>query len=61
MRAVQVLIGISAQLSMLVEAYGQRTGIPLLLNTSFNLAGEAIVNRADQNSLNGHEGDTFQA
>jgi carbamoyltransferase len=30
----------------LLKAYGQRTGIPVLLNTSFNLAGEPIVNRA---------------
>jgi carbamoyltransferase len=30
----------------LLEAYGKRTGIPVLLNTSFNLAGEPIVNRA---------------
>jgi carbamoyltransferase len=30
----------------LLEAYGARTGIPVLLNTSFNLAGEPIVNRA---------------
>src|SRR5262249_30498205 len=30
----------------LLEAYGTRTGIPVLLNTSFNLAGEPIVNRA---------------
>jgi carbamoyltransferase len=30
----------------LLEAYGRRTGIPVLLNTSFNLAGEPIVNRA---------------
>jgi carbamoyltransferase len=29
----------------LLEAYGARTRIPLLLNTSFNLAGEPIVNR----------------
>ena len=28
------------------RAYGARTGIPVLLNTSFNLAGEPIVNRA---------------
>ncbi len=28
------------------EAYGRRTGMPVLLNTSFNLAGEPIVNRA---------------
>jgi len=30
----------------LLEAYGSRSGIPVLLNTSFNLAGEPIVNRA---------------
>src|SRR5207244_13497320 len=30
----------------LLEAYGERTGIPILLNTSFNLSGEPIVNRA---------------
>jgi len=30
----------------LLEAFGARTGIPVLLNTSFNLAGEPIVNRA---------------
>jgi carbamoyltransferase len=30
----------------LLEAVGQRTGLPVLLNTSFNLAGEPIVNRA---------------
>jgi len=30
----------------LLEAYGARTGMPVLLNTSFNLAGEPIVNRA---------------
>ena len=29
----------------LLEAYGARTGVPVLLNTSFNLAGEPIVNR----------------
>ena len=29
-----------------LHAYGARTGIPVLLNTSFNLAGEPIVNRA---------------
>ena len=33
------------RLYSLLEAYGQRTGIPVLLNTSFNLAGEPIVNR----------------
>ena len=30
----------------LLEAYGRRSGIPVLLNTSFNVAGEPIVNRA---------------
>jgi carbamoyltransferase len=30
----------------LLTAYGARTGIPVLLNTSFNLAGEPIVARA---------------
>src|SRR5215469_16222920 len=34
------------RLHALLEAYGRRTGIPVLLNTSFNLAGEPIVNRA---------------
>ena len=29
----------------LLMAYGRRSGVPVLLNTSFNLAGEPIVNR----------------
>src|SRR4030095_1859921 len=33
------------RLYSLLEAYGGRSGIPILLNTSFNLAGEPIVNR----------------
>ena len=33
------------RLYSLLEAYGQRSGIPVLLNTSFNVAGEPIVNR----------------
>jgi carbamoyltransferase len=33
------------RLYALLEAYEQRTGIPVLLNTSFNLAREPIVNR----------------
>jgi carbamoyltransferase len=33
------------RLYALLEAYGRLTGIPVLLNTSFNLAGEPIVNR----------------
>ena len=32
------------RLHALLEAYGRRTGVPVLLNTSFNLAGEPIVN-----------------
>jgi carbamoyltransferase len=34
------------RLYALLEAYGKRSGMPVLLNTSFNLAGEPIVNRA---------------
>jgi carbamoyltransferase len=34
------------RLYALLEAYGQRSGIPMLLNTSFNVAGEPIVCRA---------------
>jgi carbamoyltransferase len=30
----------------LLQVYGKKSGIPVLLNTSFNLAGEPIVNRA---------------
>ncbi|MEA3000304.1 MAG: carbamoyltransferase [Sphingomonadales bacterium] len=33
----------SPRLYDLIEAYGRRTGIPVLLNTSFNLAGEPIA------------------
>ncbi len=34
-----------------VELFGQATGIPVLLNTSFNLRGEPIVN-TPENALN---------
>lgn len=34
------------RLHAVLEAYGRRTGVSVLLNTSFNLAGEPIVNRA---------------
>jgi carbamoyltransferase len=34
------------RLHALLDAYGRRTGIPVLLNTSFNIAGEPIVTRA---------------
>jgi carbamoyltransferase len=36
----------SPRLHALLEAYGRRTGMPVLLNTSFNVAGEPIVTRA---------------
>jgi carbamoyltransferase len=38
--------GMAPRLHALLGAYGDRTGIPVLLNTSFNVAGEPIVNRA---------------
>lgn len=34
------------RLYALLEEYGSRSGVPVLLNTSLNLAGEPIVNRA---------------
>jgi carbamoyltransferase len=34
------------RLHALLEAYGRRSGIPVLLNTSFNVAGEPIVTTA---------------
>ena len=34
------------RLHALLEAYGRRTGVPVLLNTSFNVAGEPIVTTA---------------
>ncbi|MBS2013226.1 MAG: carbamoyl transferase [Deltaproteobacteria bacterium] len=37
---------VSPRFHALLEAYGRVSGIPVLLNTSFNLAGEPIVNRA---------------
>src|SRR5262249_31583427 len=44
---VQVLErGMAPRLHALLEAYGQRTGVPVLLNTSFNVAGEPIVTQA---------------
>ena len=43
---VQVLErAMAPRLYELLEAFGRRSGIPVLLNTSFNLAGEPIVNR----------------
>jgi len=44
---VQTLDDVMApRLRALLLAYGRRTGMPVLLNTSFNLAGEPIVNSA---------------
>jgi carbamoyltransferase len=38
--------GMAPRFHALLEAYGARSGVPVLLNTSFNLAGEPMVNRA---------------
>jgi carbamoyltransferase len=44
---VQVLEkSMAPRLHALLNAYGRRTGIPVLLNTSLNVAGEPIVNTA---------------
>jgi carbamoyltransferase len=44
---VQVLErDMAPRLHALLEAYGRRTGVPVLLNTSFNVAGEPIVTTA---------------
>jgi len=34
----------TAPLLPLIERFGQSTGVPVVLNTSFNLKGEPIVN-----------------
>jgi len=34
---------VSARFHALLLAFGARTGVPVLLNTSFNLSGEPIV------------------
>jgi carbamoyltransferase len=39
---------VAPRLYDLIQAYGRRSGIPILLNTSFNLAGEPIVNTAQE-------------
>jgi carbamoyltransferase len=39
------------RLHALLEAYGRKSGVPVLLNTSFNVAGEPIVNRAIEGYL----------
>jgi carbamoyltransferase len=44
---VQVVdAAMAPRLAALLNAYGARTGVPVLLNTSFNLAGEPIVTSA---------------
>jgi len=49
---VQVLAReMAPRLHALLEAYGRRTGIPVLLNTSFNVAGEPIVAQAMEGYL----------
>jgi len=49
---VQVLEpGMAPRLYALLKAYGRVSGIPILLNTSFNLAGEPIVNRSVEGYL----------
>ncbi|HEY8086504.1 MAG TPA: carbamoyltransferase C-terminal domain-containing protein, partial [Polyangiaceae bacterium] len=37
---------LSPRFHALIEAYGRVSGVPVVLNTSFNLAGEPIVSRA---------------
>jgi carbamoyltransferase len=49
---VQVLEpDMAPRLYALLKAYGRVSGIPILLNTSFNLAGEPIVNRSVEGYL----------
>jgi len=49
---VQVLEqDMAPRLYALLKAYERRSGIPILLNTSFNLAGEPIVNRCVEGYL----------
>jgi len=45
-RAQALERSMAPRLHALLEEYGRRTGVPVLLNTSLNLAGEPIVNRA---------------
>jgi len=40
--------GFAPRLYDLIQAYGRRSGVPVLLNTSFNLAGEPIVCTAQE-------------
>jgi carbamoyltransferase len=43
--------GMAPRLHALLKAYERLSGIPILLNTSFNLAGEPIVNRCVEGYL----------
>jgi len=43
--------GMAPRLHALLKAYERLSGIPILLNTSFNLAGEPIVNRSVEGYL----------
>ena len=45
-RVKKKLAEMAPRLHALLHAYGRRTGVPVLVNTSFNLAGEPIVTTA---------------
>jgi len=38
----------------LLDAFNRKTGIPILLNTSFNLAGEPLVETPEE-AINTHQ------
>jgi carbamoyltransferase len=50
-RVQAVDAAMAPRLYALLKAYGRVSGIPILLNTSFNLAGEPIVNRCVEGYL----------
>jgi len=50
-RVQAVDAAMAPRLYALLKAYGRVSGIPVLLNTSFNLAGEPIVNRCVEGYL----------
>ena len=43
-RLQTVFRGTNPRYYRLIETFGQATGVPVVLNTSFNLKGEPIVN-----------------
>jgi carbamoyltransferase len=53
-RLQTVSAAITPRFHRLIERFGEATGVPVLLNTSFNLRGEPIVNtpREAFNSFN---------